>query len=109
MLREASMIAIAPWPVPVPNETVPSYDIGHTRTRALCALENRSSAIPPKFIGSSADSDIFQKLKWTKTFKVIVHFIHPLTSFLWDVDIHIFAREAEVRPFPALHELGRRL
>src|SRR5712692_3329923 len=56
MLREASMIACAPWPVPPPYEMVPSYAIGQTRMREFSRLENSSSAMPPKFIGRDADS-----------------------------------------------------
>src|SRR5690349_1922226 len=58
MLREASTIAIAPSPVPVPYETVPSYATGQTTILELSNEEYCSSSIPPKFIGSEADSDI---------------------------------------------------
>src|SRR5688500_9154423 len=58
MLRDASMIAAAPLPVPPPYETVPSYAIGQTRTREFSKLENSSSAIPPKFMGRDCDSDM---------------------------------------------------
>jgi hypothetical protein len=56
MFRDASTMAIAPPPVPVPNETVPSYDTGHTTIRAESNDEYSSSSMPPKFIGSVADS-----------------------------------------------------
>ena len=58
MLRDASTTAIAPSPVPPPYETVPSYDTGHTTTRAFSKLDNSSSSMPPKFIGRCADSDM---------------------------------------------------
>src|SRR5687768_15429835 len=58
MFREASTMAIAPAPVPVPYETVPSYEIGSTRMRDESYEEYCSSSMPPKFIGSMADSDI---------------------------------------------------
>src|SRR5205085_12229019 len=58
MLREASMMASAPPPVPVPEETVPSYETGQTTTRARSKPDSSSSAMPPKFIGRCDDSDM---------------------------------------------------
>src|SRR5687768_3067685 len=67
MLRDASMMAAAPLPVPPPYETVPSYAMGQTRTREFSKLENSSSAMPPKFIGRDCDSDI-----------TVIHRLHRL-------------------------------
>src|SRR5436190_20163633 len=86
MLRDALTIAISPAPVPVPYETVPSYDTGRTRTRAVSNEEYSSSSIPPKFIGKFADSDI-----------------------LGNVDVHLAACKTKCRPFTALHKFRRGL
>src|SRR5207244_6167310 len=66
MLRDASMIAAAPRPVPPPYETVPSYAIGQTRMRDLSKLENSSSAMPPKFRGRDCDSVMYRSLAKSK-------------------------------------------
>ena len=109
MFREASTIAIAPPPVPVPNETVPSYDTGHTKNprrieRGVLLLVD-AAEIHWKCCGfahldfriaifdlRSRDDEINRKSQIQNR------------KFLRNVDRHVFAGEAEVRTLASLHK-----
>ena len=65
------MIDIAPRPVPVPYETVPSYETGQMSIFDRSNEDKPSSSIPPKFIGNSADSLMLSILDASGTFSKI--------------------------------------